>query len=49
MNDPIVPVEPAPRGRPRAFVDQAGKIGLAILMWFLGVPGFIILLYLLLG
>jgi hypothetical protein len=28
---------------------ERGKVGLAILMWLLGVPGFIILLYLLLG
>jgi hypothetical protein len=28
---------------------ERGKVGLAILMWMLGVPGFIILLYLLLG
>jgi hypothetical protein len=28
---------------------QAGKVGLAILMWLLGVPGFIIVLYLLFG
>jgi hypothetical protein len=30
-------------------VKERGKVGLAILMWMLGVPGFIIILYLLLG
>ena len=28
---------------------ERGKVGLAILMWMLGVPGIIILLYLILG
>ena len=28
---------------------EAGKLGLALLMWFLGVPGFIIVLYLIFG
>lgn len=28
---------------------ERGKVGLAILMWMLGVPGFIIILYLLFG
>lgn len=27
--------------------DQAGKVGLAILLWLLGVPGSLVLLYLL--
>lgn len=27
-------------------LDQAGKAGLALLMWLLGVPGGIVLLYL---
>ena len=27
-------------------LDQAGKAGLALLMWILGVPGSIVLLYL---
>ncbi len=28
---------------------EAGKVGLAILMWFLGVPGVIVLLYMIFG
>jgi hypothetical protein len=48
MTDLIPPSDARPSA-PRPFIDQAGKIGLAILMWLLGVPGFIILLYLLLG
>ncbi len=28
---------------------ESGKVGLAILMWMLGVPGFIVLLYLIFG
>lgn len=27
--------------------DESGKVGLALLMWLLGVPGSIVLLYLL--
>lgn len=29
--------------------SERGKVGLAILMWMLGVPGFIVILYLLFG
>jgi hypothetical protein len=28
---------------------EQGKLGLALLMWMLGVPGFIVILYLVLG
>jgi hypothetical protein len=28
---------------------EHGKVGLAILLWILGVPGFLVLLYLLIG
>lgn len=33
----------------RSAGSESGKVGLAILMWLLGVPGVIVLAYLVLG
>ena len=44
MNDITPATTPPPKQQ-----KERGKVGLAILMWMLGVPGFIVLLYLLLG
>ena len=45
MKDSTLPMK-TPKQRP-ARNKESGKLGVAVLMWFLGVPGFIILLYLL--
>jgi hypothetical protein len=37
-------ISPTPPSREK----ESGKVGMAILMWMLGVPGFIVLLYLIL-
>jgi hypothetical protein len=42
----VKPPKPDAAGRIARAKDQAGKIGMAILMWMLGVPGGIVLLYL---
>ena len=44
MSDPTVNVTPAPKP-----AKERGKVGLALLMWMLGVPGLLVLLYLILG
>ena len=36
-------------GEVRSAGRESGKVGLAILMWMLGVPGLIVLAYLILG
>lgn len=42
----IRPPKPGAPGKFARAKDEAGKVGLAILMWLLGVPGGLILLYL---
>ena len=39
----------APSGTEPAKKKEKGKVGMAILLWMLGVPGSIILLYLIFG
>ena len=42
-------IQPADKNQKPAKKKEEGKIGMAILLWLLGVPGGIILLYLLLA
>ena len=42
-------IQPAQTVKPAKKEKEEGKVGMAILMWLLGVPGGIILLYLLLA
>jgi hypothetical protein len=42
-------IQPAKNDKPQPAKKEEGKIGMAILLWLLGVPGGIILLYLLLA
>lgn len=41
---------PSPKGRTwSSRAGEHGKVGLALLMWLLGVPGVVVLLYLVFG
>jgi hypothetical protein len=44
MNENVNKIPPAAKHE-----KERGKVGLAILMWMLGVPGFIIALYVIFG
>lgn len=46
MNADLPDPAPKPQAWPRRMTAQTGKVGLAVLLWFLGVPGLLVLAYL---